>query len=85
MRERVYNPLPLFHMNCQAVTATCVILTAGCLGLLAAMDRTQPQTAEADEASDDEPAVASTGSPDPHAAAGWPGGFLWRRLLAAAG
>ncbi|QKK09817.1 MAG: FtsW/RodA/SpoVE family cell cycle protein [Planctomycetota bacterium] len=34
------------------------ILTAGCLGLLAAMDRTQPQTAEADEASDDEPAVA---------------------------
>ncbi|HAM57081.1 MAG TPA: long-chain fatty acid--CoA ligase [Candidatus Rokubacteria bacterium] len=30
-RERIYNPLPLFHMNCQAVTATCVILTAGCL------------------------------------------------------
>jgi crotonobetaine/carnitine-CoA ligase len=30
-KERVLNPLPLFHMNCQAVTATCVILTAGCL------------------------------------------------------
>jgi acyl-CoA synthetase (AMP-forming)/AMP-acid ligase II len=30
-RERFYNPLPLFHMNCQAVTATCAILTAGCL------------------------------------------------------
>jgi crotonobetaine/carnitine-CoA ligase len=30
-RERILNPLPLFHMNCQAVTATCVILTANCL------------------------------------------------------
>jgi crotonobetaine/carnitine-CoA ligase len=30
-RERVYNPLPLFHVNCQAITAMCVILTAGCL------------------------------------------------------
>jgi acyl-CoA synthetase (AMP-forming)/AMP-acid ligase II len=30
-RERIYNPLPLFHMNCQAVTATCAILTANCL------------------------------------------------------
>jgi crotonobetaine/carnitine-CoA ligase len=30
-RERFLNPLPLFHMNCQAVTATCAILTAGCL------------------------------------------------------
>jgi len=30
-RDRVLNPLPLFHMNCQAVTATCVILTANCL------------------------------------------------------
>ncbi|HEU5319581.1 MAG TPA: AMP-binding protein, partial [Methylomirabilota bacterium] len=30
-RERFYNPLPLFHMNHQAVTATCAILTAGCL------------------------------------------------------
>ncbi len=29
--ERVINPLPLFHMNCQAVTATCAILTANCL------------------------------------------------------
>src|SRR5207247_4777131 len=27
----ILNPLPLFHMNCQAVTATCVILTANCL------------------------------------------------------
>jgi crotonobetaine/carnitine-CoA ligase len=32
-RERILNPLPLFHMNCQAVTATCVILTANCLAL----------------------------------------------------
>jgi crotonobetaine/carnitine-CoA ligase len=30
-RERFLNPLPLFHMNAQAVTATCAILTAGCL------------------------------------------------------
>jgi len=30
-RERILNPLPLFHMNNQAVTATCVILTANCL------------------------------------------------------
>jgi len=30
-RDRFYNPLPLFHMNCQAVTATCAILTANCL------------------------------------------------------
>src|SRR5213596_3212703 len=30
-RERILNPLPLFHMNSQAVTATCVILTANCL------------------------------------------------------
>ena len=30
-RERFYNPLPLFHMNCQAVTATCVMLGAHCL------------------------------------------------------
>jgi crotonobetaine/carnitine-CoA ligase len=29
--ERVLNPLPLFHMNCQAVTATALILIAGCL------------------------------------------------------
>jgi crotonobetaine/carnitine-CoA ligase len=30
-RERFLNPLPLFHMNCQGVTATCAILTASCL------------------------------------------------------
>jgi len=30
-RERFLNPLPLFHMNCLAVTATCAILTANCL------------------------------------------------------
>jgi crotonobetaine/carnitine-CoA ligase len=29
--ERFYNPLPLFHMNHQAVTATAAILTANCL------------------------------------------------------
>ncbi len=30
-RERFLNPLPLFPMNAQAVTATCAMLTAGCL------------------------------------------------------
>jgi acyl-CoA synthetase (AMP-forming)/AMP-acid ligase II len=30
-RDRIYNPLPLFHMNCQAVTATGALLTANCL------------------------------------------------------
>src|SRR5262245_33747500 len=30
-RERFLTPLPLFHMNAQAVTATCAILTANCL------------------------------------------------------
>jgi crotonobetaine/carnitine-CoA ligase len=30
-RERFLNPLPLFHMNAQAVTATCAMLTANCL------------------------------------------------------
>jgi crotonobetaine/carnitine-CoA ligase len=30
-RERFLNPLPLFHMNNQAVTATCAMLTANCL------------------------------------------------------
>ena len=30
-RERILNPLPLFHMNAQAVTATCAMLTANCL------------------------------------------------------
>src|SRR5215831_17368850 len=29
--ERILNPLPLFHMNAQAVAATCAILTANCL------------------------------------------------------
>lgn len=29
--DRFYNPLPLFHMNHQAVTVTCAILTANCL------------------------------------------------------
>jgi crotonobetaine/carnitine-CoA ligase len=30
-RERILNPLPLFHMNAQAVTATGAILTANCV------------------------------------------------------
>jgi crotonobetaine/carnitine-CoA ligase len=30
-RERILNPLPLYHMNCQAFTATCAMLTANCL------------------------------------------------------
>src|SRR5256714_4828451 len=30
-RERILNPLPLYHMNCQALTATCAMLTANCL------------------------------------------------------
>jgi crotonobetaine/carnitine-CoA ligase len=30
-RERILNPLPLFHMNTQALTATCVMLTGNCL------------------------------------------------------
>jgi len=30
-RERILNPLPLFHMNCLGVTGTCAILTASCL------------------------------------------------------
>jgi crotonobetaine/carnitine-CoA ligase len=30
-RERILNPLPLFHMNAQAVAATGAILTANCL------------------------------------------------------
>lgn len=32
-QERFYNPLPLYHMNHQAVTATCAMLTANCLVL----------------------------------------------------
>jgi len=30
-QERFLNPLPLFHMNAQVVTATCAMLTANCL------------------------------------------------------
>jgi crotonobetaine/carnitine-CoA ligase len=30
-RERILNPLPLFHMNSQAVSATAAILTGNCL------------------------------------------------------
>ena len=40
-RDRILNPLPLFHMNCQAVTATCVILTANCLVLPARFSPTR--------------------------------------------
>ncbi|MBX3454135.1 AMP-binding protein [Ferrovibrio sp.] len=29
--DRFYNPLPLFHMNHQAITVTCAILTANCI------------------------------------------------------
>jgi len=29
--ERFYNPLPLFHMNHQAITVTCAFLTANCI------------------------------------------------------
>jgi crotonobetaine/carnitine-CoA ligase len=32
-QERFYNPLPLFHMNHQGVTATAAMLTANCLVL----------------------------------------------------
>ncbi|MFC4270939.1 AMP-binding protein [Sneathiella chungangensis] len=39
--ERVYNPLPLFHMNAGAVTFTCMILTGGCLVI---PDRFHPST-----------------------------------------
>lgn len=39
--ERVYNPLPLFHMNAGAVTFTCMILTGGCLVI---PDRFHPTT-----------------------------------------
>lgn len=31
--ERFYNPLPLYHMNHQAVTATCAMMTGNCLVL----------------------------------------------------
>jgi crotonobetaine/carnitine-CoA ligase len=30
-RDRIYNPLPLFHVNCQGITAMAVIQTANCL------------------------------------------------------
>jgi crotonobetaine/carnitine-CoA ligase len=30
-RDRILNPLPLYHMNSQALTATCVMLTGTCL------------------------------------------------------
>ncbi len=30
-QERTYNPLPLFHMNCQCVSAMAMMLTGGCL------------------------------------------------------
>jgi acyl-CoA synthetase (AMP-forming)/AMP-acid ligase II len=29
--DRIYNPLPLYHMNAQAVTATMVMLTGNCM------------------------------------------------------
>ena len=29
--ERLYNPLPLFHMNCQVVAAMAMLLSGGCL------------------------------------------------------
>jgi len=29
--DRIYNPLPLFHINCQGITAMAAILTANCL------------------------------------------------------
>jgi len=43
--ERIYNPLPLFHMNCQAVNATAMIQTGGCLVL---PDRFHPRRFWAD-------------------------------------
>src|SRR6266850_219906 len=30
-RDRILNPLPLYHMNSQGLTATCAMLTANCL------------------------------------------------------
>jgi crotonobetaine/carnitine-CoA ligase len=39
--DRILNPLPLYHMNCQAVTATCAILTANCLILPARFSPTR--------------------------------------------
>jgi crotonobetaine/carnitine-CoA ligase len=32
-RDRIINPLPLFHMNCLGISGTCAILTASCLVL----------------------------------------------------
>ncbi len=39
--ERVYNPLPLFHMNAGAVSFVCMILSGGCLVI---PDRFHPTT-----------------------------------------
>ena len=39
--ERILNPLPLFHMNAQAITVTAAIQLAGCL---IAPDRFHPRT-----------------------------------------
>jgi len=40
-RDRILNPLPLFHMNAQALTGTCVILTGNCLILPARFSATR--------------------------------------------
>ena len=50
-RDRIYNPLPLFHINCQGITAMGAILTANCLilperfspGALVARHRRHPR------------------------------------------
>jgi len=39
--ERLYNPLPLFHMNAGAVSLVCMLLTGGCLII---PDRFHPTT-----------------------------------------
>ncbi|MBO0334386.1 AMP-binding protein [Sneathiella sp. CAU 1612] len=40
-QERLYNPLPLFHMNAGAVSFVCMILSGGCLVI---PDRFHPTT-----------------------------------------
>ncbi|WP_340150190.1 AMP-binding protein [uncultured Sneathiella sp.] len=40
-KERIYNPLPLFHMNAGAVSFVCMILSGGCLVI---PDRFHPST-----------------------------------------
>ena len=40
-QERIYNPLPLFHMNAGAVSFVCMILSGGCLVI---PDRFHPST-----------------------------------------